>query len=166
MNPSELPESVQCGDVVSTRLIITCSGNFANGGIGEIIIVSDYMNDAKFNRGGHNVYDISRTIEEYAKANPDSEVANVYAIMCELSDMIYDRGPSAPNREAFSRAKAIASSSLTRLAGDNAFVRTDTGRSLMKSLKSLSDGLHRAGPSSVDSYAMPASSLMKNIEFP
>lgn len=68
---------------------------FRNGGLGEIILANAGMNDTKFNKGGHVIYDVSREIR-------DRKIRNQ---LWDLSKMAYARGPKAPSRQEFKQAK-------------------------------------------------------------
>ncbi|MGN0861544.1 MAG: hypothetical protein ACI4P3_06595, partial [Candidatus Spyradosoma sp.] len=46
---------------------------FGNGGLGEVIIVTKFMFDAKMMRGGHVVYEAQRLLEKYANKG-DAEI--------------------------------------------------------------------------------------------
>lgn len=42
---------------------IKVSIRFPNGGVGEIIVASKFYDDVKFNRSGHEAYEVIRTID-------------------------------------------------------------------------------------------------------
>lgn len=137
---------------------VKVSIRFPNSGVGEGIIVSNYIAKAKSKRGGHAVYAIYRTLEKYRGTN--ELVDDALDALNELTNAIDDRGPGALDTAAFERAKAKASSSVTRL------LETDLA-SLLSSediitLKSSSSGINLANPPSVDSYATPLAPFMKN----
>ena len=92
---------------------IKASIRFANGGIGEVIIVSDHDNYVKLNRGGHIAYEITRILGP--KAALDPAIHKCYMEWEIVGKMVYFRSRSA--LEAFSRAKANASSSLIEVVG-------------------------------------------------
>lgn len=138
---------------------VKVSVRFPNGGIGEVILVSEYMNDAKFDRGGHLVYGIQRVLDKYKNLN-DADINEVLDAMDELSNAIYARGTGAPDAASFESMKARASSSVTRLTGANIASRLSARD--IDLVKSLSSKLHLALPPSQDSYAMPSLSLIKN----
>lgn len=97
---------------------IKVSIRFPNGGVGEIIVASKFYDDVKFNRGGHETYEVIRTIE--AKwTNEDGiprELKDVYSDFGSFSEMIYSRGSSL---EDIRMAYSSASASLTRLPSSN-----------------------------------------------
>ena len=137
---------------------IKVSVRFPNGGIGEVVLVSEHMNDAKFNRGGHLVYEIQRVLGKYEGLT--KEIDEAIEAMDELSNALYARGPGAPGAASFESMKARASSSVTRLLGPKQATRLSAAD--INVLKSLSSKLHLAAPPSQRSYAMPALSLIKN----
>ncbi len=138
---------------------IKVSVRFPNGGLGEVILVSEYMDEAKHSRGGHLVYEIQRVLDKY-KDLGDADVNEALDAIDELSNALYARGPDAPDAAAFESMKARASSSVTRLAGANIASRLSARD--IDLVKSLSSELHLAKPPSQDSYAMPSLSLIKN----
>ena len=138
---------------------VKVSIRFANGGIGEVIVVGDYMNDAKFNRGGHVVYDASRVLEPYTTKAGDAEIDRLAKELEILSNAIYDRGSEAPDAESFASMKASASSSLTRFLGN---IKDEISSRDINTLKEALSEFHLAKPPSVDSYAMPARSFIQN----
>lgn len=138
---------------------IKVSVRFPNGGIGEVIILSEYMNDAKFNRGGHVVYDAQRVLKPYTTKAGDTEIDRLAMDLEKLSNAIYARGETAPDAVSFASIKAIAADSLTRVLGNiNSSISDDD----IKTSKSALSEFHLAKPPSVDSYAMPARSFIKN----
>lgn len=151
------------GDGATGYQDVKVSVRFANGGIGEIILVNAYMNDAKFNRGGHDLYDVQRIIRSYTTKSGDTEVDRIHDELADLEEALYSRGESAPDGEAFARMYANASSSLQRLLGNVSLWRSSRD---IKAVKSWSSGTHLAKPPSTSSYAMPALSLMKYTEDP
>ena len=138
---------------------VKVSIRFPNGGIGEVIVVGDYMNDAKFNRGGHVVYDASRVLEPYTTKAGDTEIDRLAKELEILSNAIYDRGPEAPDAESFASMKASASSSLTSFLGN---IKDEISSRDINTLKDALLEFHLAKPPSVDSYAMPARSFIQN----
>ncbi len=132
------------------------SVRFANGGIGEVIVVSEFMLDGKNNRGGHKVYEATRLLEKN-ETIADKSVKYALVTLKNLEKVVYSRKVSLG---AFERAKERASSSLTRLTSDDKASRISL--SDINMLKSLSSGIHFAKPPSVDSYATPARSLIQN----
>lgn len=82
---------------------------FPNGGVGEVIIIEPEMNDAKFERGGHTVYEVGRVFSNYAY-DDDGNVKNPEAaksfekLLC-LSNMVYADAEAAPTAEDFRKAK-------------------------------------------------------------
>lgn len=128
---------------------------FGNGGIGEVIIVTKFMFDAKMMRGGHVVYEAQRLLEKYANKG-DAEIDAAKDALDDLSELIYTRGADS---ETFERAKAKASSSVQRLAGEE---RNSILSPLdINLLKSLSSGINLAGPYPVSSNATPKVSLIQ-----
>ncbi|MBR4329521.1 MAG: hypothetical protein IKP71_06670, partial [Candidatus Riflebacteria bacterium] len=125
---------------------------FSNGGLSEIIIVSDYINDAKFKRGGHDVYDVQRALEKYSNEENSIE-KEAYEAVKNLTEVIYSRGEGAPDLRAFERIKSIASSALTRLQGQSS--------PAFESVKSWSSKFQAAYPPFSSSYAMPSRSFIK-----
>ena len=89
---------------------VKVSIRFANGGIGEVILVSEHMQDAKFNRGGHAVYEIQRVLDPYK--GTDERIYNAWKELKGLSSAIYS---GETDSAAFARAKANASSALQAL---------------------------------------------------
>ena len=139
---------------------VKASIRFPNGGLGEVILVDSDVLEAKNNRGGHNLYDFQRTIAPVATKN-GGLYKELAAALHDLEIGIYaHRKPLAEKYQgdSWERAKATASSSLTRLQG--------VGQSLISSdvmgrLKDLLSGSHLHQPASLTSKAKPASSLMK-----
>ena len=134
---------------------VKVSIRFANGGIGEVILVSEHMNDAKFNRGGHAVYELSRVIAPLKET--DTRIEEAWIALNKLSSAIY---AADVNAEDFERAKDLASSAVQHLPLDlmNASLSSDD----MMVVKSSSSLLNAAKPLSVNSAAIPSSSEIKN----
>lgn len=97
---------------------IMVSIRFPNGGVGEIIVASKFYDDVKFNRGGHEAYEVIRTIEAKWPNEDDipRELKDVCADFRSFSEMIYSRGSSL---EDIRMAYFSASASLTRLPSSN-----------------------------------------------
>ena len=97
---------------------IKVSIRFPNGGVGEIIVASKFYDDVKFNRGGHEAYEVIRTIEAKWPNEDDipRELKDVCADFRSFSEMIYSRGSSL---EDIRMAYSSASASRTRLPSSN-----------------------------------------------
>ena len=163
-----LPEGASLGRVKVFNLKPTGKGygdikvsvRFANGGVGEIILVGRGMFEGKEMRGGHEVYNIRRVLEKYK--GMDAEVNEACDALDKLSNAVYAAGADAPDAANFASIKARASSSITCLLGPN--VQSRYSSSDMEAVKSLSSGLNLAYPPSQNSNATPALSLMKNMD--
>ena len=94
---------------------VKASIRFPNGGLAEMILVEPYINNAKFNRGGHTAYEAQRVFQSYGK---DDDVHHIVrdpadkakAIAAQeqiekLTHMIYSQGDEAPSLEDFEKAK-------------------------------------------------------------
>ena len=97
---------------------IKVSIRFPNGGVGEIIVASKFYDDVKFNCGGHEAYEVIRTIEAKWPNEDDipRELKDVCADFRLFSEMIYSRGSSL---EDIRMAYSSASASRTRLPSSN-----------------------------------------------
>ena len=139
---------------------IKVSIRFPNGGVGEIIVASKFYDDVKFNRGGHEAYEVIRTIE--AKwPNEDKmpqEIRDIYYEFKTFSKNIYSRGSSL---EDIRMAYSSASASLTRLPSSNSLFAIQNS-DVIGILNSISEGFQRKVPYSLDSYATPSRSLIQN----
>ncbi|MGN0828094.1 MAG: hypothetical protein ACI4PZ_00040 [Akkermansia sp.] len=134
---------------------VKVSVRFPNGGIGEIIIVDAFVNDAKFNRGGHVIYEIVRELEQYEDIE---DVKNALDRLRELSGIVYDSFADAASLE---RAKSSASSALERLQPSLKNIALSSGvMGMVKSPDLMSKVIK---PASVDSTATPSFSLTQNI---
>lgn len=129
---------------------------FPNGGIGEIIVLSQYMNERK-NNGGHNIYDVTRALEVYLEnSNVNPVIKETANILSNLCNAFYDIGV---DKDYFESIKSKASSSLTCLLSlDNSSLSTED----IALVKSLSSSLHSLKPYSVNSAALSNLSLTRN----
>lgn len=141
---------------------VKVSIKFSNGGVGEVIIIDDFMYNGKMKRGGHACYEITRILNKHRTQS--KLVDDAWNNVKILSNAIYAKGDDVLSPEEWERAKANASSSVTRLveSQDNAFISSDD----MKTLKSSLEGLYLATPPSTSSYATPNLSSIKNIDTP
>ena len=136
---------------------IKVSVRFANGGIGEIILVEETINDAKFNRGGHDIYDIMRELDPLIDGN--EAATRAYSALEKLSALVYQTD-SVVDAESFAHSKSKASSALEALRP----LRKSFSSSLVAILVKSSDSLlKKAKPASVNSAALPSRSLIQNI---
>ena len=126
-----------------------------------MIVVSEYMNNAKFNRGGHIVYDVQRILDT-PENKKDPNIGRVVKELDDLEDALYSRGAEAPQAEVFANMYALASSAVQRLVSGEYAPAASLSAADINVLKSWSSGSHLAKPPSTLSYAMPALSLMKN----
>ena len=136
---------------------IKVSVRFANGGIGEIILVEETINDAKFNRGGHDIYDVMRELDPLRDNN--KLAASAHAALKELSALVY-QSDEVVDAESFALSKSKASSALDALRPLQKSLSSSLVAILVKSSDSL---LKKAKPASVYSAAMPSRSLIQNI---
>ncbi|MCI7699566.1 MAG: hypothetical protein MSQ05_09295 [Akkermansia sp.] len=137
---------------------VKVSVRFPNGGIGEIIIVDAFVNDAKFNRGGHVIYEIVRELEPYKENN--ANVAKALEELKNLSSAVYDHFTDEASLE---RAKSSASSALEGLQPDlgvKNFLLSSSVADMVKSPELMSKVIK---PASVVSTATPSFSLIQNI---
>lgn len=137
---------------------VKVSVRFPNGGIGEIIIVDAFVNDAKFNRGGHVIYEIVRELEPYKENN--ANVAKALEELKNLSSAVYDHFTDEASLE---RAKSSASSALEGLQPDlgvKNFLLSSSVADIVKSPELMSKVIK---PASVVSTATPSFSLIQNI---
>ena len=145
---------------------------FKNGGIGEVIVVEQYLNDIKFHKGGHEIYDRQRFLEgllrkaKKGKIHLDPDVADrildTVEDLKELSNATYARGPAAAEAAAsFDSMKAKASASLQGLMSEKRLMDllSEEDTDLLKSFDRASQTLV---PPSLDEYAMPKRSLIQN----
>ncbi len=130
---------------------VKVSVRFANGGIGEIIIVDEFIQDAKFNRGGHAIYELSRVLDPIK--GEDESIEKAYTSLIKLSSAIYS---SDVDEAAFARAKALASAELQGLHLES--MKDLISSTDMMVVKSSSSLLNAAKPASVNSAATPSSS--------
>jgi len=149
---------------------IKVSIRFPNGGIGEVILVEDYLGHAKSKRGGHTVYDAQRVLDGIIDRADKGEIdlppearrqaEETLATLREFSEAIYARGAEAATLVSdFERMKALAASQVQDLLP----IVTGLISSKEKdAVKSSSAGFHLAKPPSVDSYATPARSFIQN----
>ncbi|MGN0845535.1 MAG: hypothetical protein ACI4QT_10000, partial [Kiritimatiellia bacterium] len=139
---------------------IKVSIQFQTGGVGEVIIIDDFMYDGKMKRGGHACYEITRILNKHRTQS--KLVDDAWNAVKDLSEAIYAKGDDVLSPEEWERAKANASSSVTRLVDsqDNALLSSRD----MKTLKSSLEGLYLATPPSTSSYATPNLSSIKNID--
>ena len=133
---------------------VKVSIRFANGGIGEVILVSEHMQDAKFNRGGHAVYELYRVLKPNNGLSPEIKAAA--RSLETLSSAIYSREVDSA---AFERAKANASSALTQINPTS--LKASLSAEDMMVVKSSASLLKEAKPLSVSSEAIPSSSEIK-----
>lgn len=133
---------------------VKASIRFANGGIGEVILVSEFMNDAKFNRGGHAVYELYRVLDPFRFK--DGKIEAAVSALESLSSAIYS---TEADSAAFARAKDLASSALQSLPLEALKARLSSNDMMV--VKSSSSLLKEAKPLSVDSAAIPSSSDIK-----
>lgn len=143
---------------------IKVSVRFANGGIGEIIIVDRNINDAKFNRGGHDLYDFERALEEELKrgANGNSQVESLYKALRDLEEAIYSHKTEKADRyqaAEWDLTKASASDSVTHLMPG---ITDALSEEFIGLLKELLSGSHLQRPASLASQATPARSFIQN----
>lgn len=143
---------------------IKVSVRFANGGIGEIIIVDRNINDAKFNRGGHDLYDFERALEEELKrgANGNSQVESLYKALRDLEEAIYSHKTEKAARyqaAEWDLTKASASDSVTHLMPG---ITDALSEEFIGLLKELLSGSHLQRPASLASQATPARSFIQN----
>lgn len=131
---------------------------FANGGIGEIILVEETINDAKFNRGGHLLYDVTRELQPYTGSIKTAEKA--FDALKDLSALVYQTD-SVVAPETFARAKSVASSALDALKPE--LKKLSVSSFVATAVKSSDALLKKAKPASVSSAAMPSRSLIQNI---
>ena len=134
------------------------SVRFANGGLGEIILVEETINDAKFNRGGHLLYDVTRELAPYRVENEKALAA--YKALDDLSALVYQTD-SVVAPELFARAKSVASSALDALKPE--LKKLSLSSLVATAVKSSDALLKKAKPASVSSAAMPSRSLIQNI---
>lgn len=141
---------------------VKVSVRFANGGIGEIIVADANLTEAKFKRGGHDLYDFQREVVADYKLNPSPKLKDLRDSLREIELAIYSHNtPQAAQYQAiWDSAKATASSSLTRLEGD-AEMASSTSFDIGK-LKDLLSGSQLISPASVNSVATPALSFIQN----
>lgn len=139
---------------------IKVSIRFPNGGVGEIIVTSKFYDDVKFNRGGHEAYEVIRTIEAKWPNEDDipREIRDIYYEFKTYSKNIYSRGSSL---EDIRMAYSSASASLTRLPSSNSLFAIQNS-DVIGILNSISEGFQRKVPYSLDSYATPSRSLIQN----
>ena len=164
-----LPEGASLGRVKVFHLAPTDKGygdikvsvRFANGGVGEIILVGRGMFEGKMMRGGHEVYELTRVLGKYE--GQSSEINEVLKALDRLSNAIYAAGEAVPDEASFAFIKAMASSSITRLI-PGAYAQANLSSSDMEAVKSMVSGLNLAKPPSLRSNATPALSLMKNMD--
>ena len=135
---------------------IKVSVRFPSGIIGEIIVVSEFINDAKFNRGGHLVYEVRRELEPYA--DNYKEVFEAIHSLNELSAAIYDAEATAEDLE---RSKAKAASSLQCLR--SLLPKMDISEGVKGVSNSPDALLNRIKPASVSSTAALISLQTQNI---
>ncbi|MBR1870461.1 MAG: hypothetical protein IJ802_01380, partial [Kiritimatiellae bacterium] len=139
---------------------VKVSVRFANGGIGEIIIVDEDVNDAKFNRGGHELYDFQRILESDALKD-DELCKELAAALHDIEVGIYSHNKTNAAKyqaAAWERAKATALSSLTRVQG------VGTARisaEVIGRLKELLLGDHLHHPASPVSNPTPSFSFIQ-----
>lgn len=133
------------------------SVRFANGGIGEIILVEKTINDAKFNRGGHDIYDVMRELDPLRDNN--ELAASAHAALKKLSALVY-QSDEVVDAESFAHSKSKASSALDALQPLSKSSSSSLVAILVKSSDSL---LKKAKPASVYSAALPSRSLIQNI---
>ena len=139
---------------------VKVSIRFANGGIGEIILVDKNILEAKDNRGGHELYDYQRGLEPLRETDEDAD--KLWKALKKLELAIYSHGtPGAALYQAaeWERAKSTASSQVTRLQGKG---NASISSALIGMLKELLEGSHLQRPASLDSYATPARSFIQN----
>ena len=126
-----------------------------NGALAETILVTRRILEAKQSRGGHKLYELRRVLDKYRNTG-NQMVDGVLKDLDDLEAVVYAPTPSPD----FESIKARASSSVQRL------LRTPYRGALseadINAVKSLSSGIHLAKPPSVDSYATPNSSQIKN----
>ena len=82
---------------------------FPNGGVGEVIVIEPRMNEAKFERGGHTIYEAGRAFMRFAEK--DGKILNKAAHDAEkkfrcLTNMVYAGEDSAPSYKEFSKQKS------------------------------------------------------------
>lgn len=137
---------------------IKVSVRFPNGGIGEIILVEAALNDAKFNRGGHLLYDVTRELEPYRRTNKKAHDA--YHALAKLSKLVYQTDEPVDSA-TFARAKSVASNALEGLGEESQNLSLSSSVATM--VKSSDSLLKKVTPASVVSAATPSSSLIQNI---
>lgn len=128
---------------------------FANGGVGEIILISEKMALVK-DGIGHRLYELQRTLEQAEEITP--EINDALCAMEDMSEACY-----APTFDAdsFANIKARALDALTRL--QSARSQRLLSSQVINLVKSLSSELQTALPPSQDSNAIPNFSLIQNI---
>lgn len=135
---------------------IKLSIRFANGGIGEVILVSKRISEIK-NGIGHRVYEMTRALDQFK--DESEEIKTAIDCLKELSNAIYSA--QSIDEASFASIKERASSSLTRLAPSHQ--RSSISLEVRDLAKSLSSELQAISPTSfTSSKATPNLSLIKN----
>ena len=135
---------------------IKISLRLSNGIVGEIIVVSDFINHAKFEGKGHLVYEVKRKLLLLG-VGYDS-VNRLLLALVNLSSAIYNQEAS---EDALNEAKSAARAALTTFREEDKNLSISSKViGLSKSLVDLSNFLN---PPSENSTAKPKSSDTKNI---
>ena len=91
---------------------VKVSVRFKNGGIGEIIVADANLIEAKFKRGGHDLYDFQREI--YPLTEKDASAKELYEALTAIEFAIYSHNTERAKeyQATWDSAKASASASL------------------------------------------------------
>ena len=135
---------------------IKVSVRFPNGIIGEIIVVSEFINNAKFNRGGHKIYEVMRDLHPHLKEY--KQVRDAFFELSLLSSMVYQ---AVVDRDAFRSSKRNASSKVQGL--QSLLTKLSLSDSVTGMVNSPETLLNSIIPASVTSAAESRPELMKNI---
>ena len=134
---------------------IKISLRMPNGIVGEIIVISDYINEVKANGIGHKLYEAMRTLEPRLN---NERVNDFYAALAAMSNYFYDDTAAF---SIFERAYERASYSLQHLQG--CFPKDSISEYEKLLTKSSEAASNLAKPSPLASKAIPSSSQMQNI---
>ena len=134
---------------------IKISLRMPNGIVGEIIVISDYINEVKANGIGHKLYEAMRTLEPRLN---NERVNDFYAALAAMSNYFYDDTAAF---SIFERAYERASYALQHLQG--CFPKDSISEYEKLLTKSSEAASNLAKPSPLASKAIPSSSQMQNI---
>lgn len=87
---------------------------FQNGGLGEVIIMEDFMKKQKFENGGHCAYDAYRTFDGMMECG-DKSVEPLANDVDEMMNMLYERDASKIDDKKFTEQKKRVGDAMKRI---------------------------------------------------